>query len=305
VKSNIGHTTAAAGAAGLIKVALALHHEELPGTAHFRAPNPRIPFADTPFRVVDGRTPWPRGARPRLAGVSSFGVGGTNAHVVVAEAPAAEPSGPSAPAQLLVLSAKTPAALERASLALAAHLEAAPACRPRAGRRGVHAGRGALAFAERRAVVARDAAEAARKLRTAGPRRARPRRVAAAAGVPVPGAGGAVRRHGARAVRRGAALPADGGRVRRGGRAAPRPRPARGALPRRGRLAAAQGALRQTAFTQTALFAVEYALARTLGAWGLAPAALCGTAWASSWRRAWPACSRSRTRRGWCARAGS
>ena len=83
VKTNIGHLEAAAGVAGLIKVVLALQHGEIPPHLHFETPNPQIALGTTARSWCRrARTPWPRGARPRLAGVSSFGFSGTNAHVV-------------------------------------------------------------------------------------------------------------------------------------------------------------------------------------------------------------------------------
>ena len=88
VKSNIGHTVAAAGVAGLIKTTLALFHEKIPATLHYRKPNPRIDFESSPFFVCERNLPWQRTDNPRRAGVSAFGVGGTNAHVVLEEAPA-------------------------------------------------------------------------------------------------------------------------------------------------------------------------------------------------------------------------
>ncbi|MFE0594094.1 type I polyketide synthase, partial [Micromonospora echinospora] len=90
VKTNIGHLEAAAGVAGLIKLVLALRHEQMPSHLHFRTPNPHIDWDGLPVRVPVAPTPWPRGERPRVAGLSSFGMSGTNAHVVVGEAP--EPS---------------------------------------------------------------------------------------------------------------------------------------------------------------------------------------------------------------------
>jgi acyl transferase domain-containing protein len=87
VKTNIGHLEAAAGVAGLIKVALALKHREIPPTLHFGEPNPHIPFERLPLRVQTTLGPWPVELGPALAGVSSFGFGGTNAHVVLEEAP--------------------------------------------------------------------------------------------------------------------------------------------------------------------------------------------------------------------------
>ena len=84
VKTNIGHLEAAAGIAGLIKVILSLEHEELPKHLNFRNPSPHIPWDRLPVRVVDEALPWARDGRPRIAGVSSFGFSGTNAHVIVA-----------------------------------------------------------------------------------------------------------------------------------------------------------------------------------------------------------------------------
>jgi acyl transferase domain-containing protein len=84
VKSNIGHTSAASGVAGLIKTCLALHNKQLPASLHYTQPNPKIDFANSPFRVVDSLRPWVADG-PRRAGVSAFGVGGGNAHVVLEE----------------------------------------------------------------------------------------------------------------------------------------------------------------------------------------------------------------------------
>jgi acyl transferase domain-containing protein/acyl carrier protein len=86
-KTNMGHLEAAAGIAGLMKVVLALRHREVPPSLHFVEANPAISFDSLRLRVTTALTPWPEGAGPALAGVSSFGFGGTNAHVVVEEAP--------------------------------------------------------------------------------------------------------------------------------------------------------------------------------------------------------------------------
>ena len=88
VKTNFGHLESAAGVAGLIKAILALHHEGIPPHLHFQAPSPHIPWDRWPFRVPTAFTPWPRGPRPRIAGVSAFGFSGTNAHILVEESPA-------------------------------------------------------------------------------------------------------------------------------------------------------------------------------------------------------------------------
>ena len=87
VKTNIGHLDAAAGVTGLIKTALALHHGTLPPTLHFEAPNPKLELSSTPFFVNAELSAWPEQEGPRRAGVSSLGAGGTNAHVVLEEAP--------------------------------------------------------------------------------------------------------------------------------------------------------------------------------------------------------------------------
>ncbi len=97
VKSNFGHLDVAAGVTGLIKTVLALENREIPPSLHFEAPNPRIDLASAPVYVNTALTPWPAGNVPRRAGVNSFGLGGTNAHVVVEQAPplaAPDPLGP-------------------------------------------------------------------------------------------------------------------------------------------------------------------------------------------------------------------
>ena len=113
VKSQVGHADAASGVIGLIKTVMSLTHETLPPTLHFEKPNPEIDFANSPFYVVDQMTPWARGNSPRRAGISSFGVGGTNAHVIIEEGPLPVPESerPSRPRHLLLLSAKTETAL--------------------------------------------------------------------------------------------------------------------------------------------------------------------------------------------------
>jgi polyketide synthase 12 len=111
VKSNIGHCEPASGMAGLIKTALAIQTGEIPASLHFETPNPHIAFDELGLRVVRELTPWPEG--PRLAGVSSFGFGGTNAHVVLeAPAPDSEPDPEAARGPMLLpLSARSPEAL--------------------------------------------------------------------------------------------------------------------------------------------------------------------------------------------------
>lgn len=113
VKTNIGHLEPAAGIAQVIKVVLAMEHKQLPPSLHFESPNPHIAFADTPFKVNTALTPW-QTSSPRRAGVSSFGIGGTNAHVILEEAPetAAPPDQPERPLHICTISAKSRPALE-------------------------------------------------------------------------------------------------------------------------------------------------------------------------------------------------
>ena len=128
VKSNLGHTQAAAGVAGVIKVLLSLEREKIPKSLHFAEPSPYIAWSGLPVQVAGQAMPWPRGDRPRIAGVSSFGISGTNAHVVRQEPPegpeqtAREEQG----AQLFVVSAKSEAALAAQCERLEAYLETHP-----------------------------------------------------------------------------------------------------------------------------------------------------------------------------------
>jgi acyl transferase domain-containing protein/thioesterase domain-containing protein/acyl carrier protein len=129
VKTNIGHLDTAAGAASLIKVALALHHKRLPATLNYEAENPALQLERTPFVVQTRNEAW-HGPGPRIAGVTSLGVGGTNAHVVLEEAPRAaaapEVQRPPTGRRRLCLSAKSNAALDAGMARLAAHLKAHP-----------------------------------------------------------------------------------------------------------------------------------------------------------------------------------
>ena len=128
VKTNLGHLEAAAGVAGLIKAVLSLRHERIPRNLHFRTLNPRIRLAGTALALATEPVPWPRTERPRLAGVSAFGMSGTNVHVVLEEAPAPEASRetPQRSAELLVLSAKSAAALDVSAARLVEHLQTNP-----------------------------------------------------------------------------------------------------------------------------------------------------------------------------------
>ncbi|ANT60179.1 polyketide synthase [Salipiger sp. CCB-MM3] len=170
VKTNIGHLDTAAGVASLIKTSLALHHGQMPPSLGFEAPNPAIDFENSPFVVNDRLTAWQRSDHPRRAGVNSLGVGGTNAHVVLEEAPLRPASEASDwPFQILTLSGRSKAALDENAKRLAAHLRAHPeqpladvAFTLKEGRR---------AFEKRRIVVAENHEEAARLLEEDSPRR--------------------------------------------------------------------------------------------------------------------------------------
>ncbi|MFJ3345075.1 type I polyketide synthase [Streptomyces diastaticus] len=148
VKSNLGHTQAAAGVAGVLKMVLALRHRTLPKSLHIDAPTPHVDWADSGVRLLTESTAWPEPAapRPRRAAVSSFGISGTNAHVILEEAPAGTPAPgtagepdstgadaatEAAPAPLpWVLSARSEAALRGQAKALLAHLDAHPGTHP-------------------------------------------------------------------------------------------------------------------------------------------------------------------------------
>lgn len=127
VKSNVGHLGAASGVAGLIKASLALHHKVLAPTINFTTLNPNIHLADSPFYVNTAVSPWPDPVKhPRRAAVSSFGMGGTNAHVVLEEAPLAPGQGAASDHELLVLSARSSDALQVAMRQLRDHLQCHP-----------------------------------------------------------------------------------------------------------------------------------------------------------------------------------
>ncbi|MDP9794200.1 acyl transferase domain-containing protein [Catenuloplanes nepalensis] len=164
VKGNVGHADAAAGIVGLIKTVLCVEHGVLPASLNFDAPNPAIDFASSPFVVNDRTVPWESGGRPRIAGTNVLAVGGTNAHAVVAEAPAALPGTPGRPEQLLVLSARTAPALDEAARRLADHLERHPDIDLADVAWTLQTGR--ATHAERRFVVAPDVPAAITALRT-------------------------------------------------------------------------------------------------------------------------------------------
>ena len=172
LKTNIGHLDAGAGAAGVIKAALVLRHGRIPPSLHFEHPNPQIDFESSPFYVNTRLAEW-TGATPRRAGVSAFGLGGNNAHIVLEQAPAADPQGEPRAARLLVLSARSAGALDAATARLARHLEEVPdqdfddvAFTLQVGRHR---------FEHRRALVCGERDDALRALSPVDPRRVRSR----------------------------------------------------------------------------------------------------------------------------------
>ena len=277
VKTNLGHLDAAAGVTGLIKAALTLERGRIPPSLHFEEPNPEIDFAGSPFYVNSTLADWSAGETPRRAGVSALGVGGTNAHVVLEEAPPRVTAAPTRPAEVLVLSARTATALEAATTCLADHLERHPelgladvAFTLQVGRRH---------FEHRRALVCSAPVEAVEILRSRDPRR-----------VVTTGHGGKERKtaflfpgQGAQILRMGMELHAVEPEFRRElDRCAELLAPELGLnlrellAPPPERAGQATAQLQETSITQPVLFSVEYALARLWMSWGVRPAAMIG-----------------------------
>ncbi|MEO8152056.1 MAG: SDR family NAD(P)-dependent oxidoreductase [Rhizobacter sp.] len=279
VKTNIGHLEAAAGITGLIKLVLALQHREIPAHLHFSTPSPHIPWGDFALRVATEHTPWQPIAGRRIAGVSSFGFSGTNAHVVLEEAPAV-PAAPVAvrTVHLLALSARDEKALGALAASYAQALQ---------GRRDDEladicftANVGRAHFAQRATVLARSVVELCARLS------------ALAQGQVVDGVktGRAVRRDPPRVAFMFTGQGAQYAGMARGLYDA---EPVfRAALDQCAELLAPHLAqpllkvlwpadgeatpLNDTAYTQPALFAVEYALTQWWRAWGVTPQAVVG-----------------------------
>jgi len=281
-KSNIGHLEAASGVAGLIKVVLSLRERSIPPNVHFREPTPHIPWQQIPVRVPTALTPWPAIEGRRLAGVSAFGFSGTNVHVVLEEA--AEEPAPTWPApvrpQLITLSARSPQALDALAQRLAervaplgeAELTALAAAqassRSHLPHRMAVLGDGAAAMAARLHQAASGATEADGVLRGRAQGPCRVLFLFTGQGAQYVGMGRDLARTEPvfeAALQRCAAvmdplLPAPLLQVMLGDSSAP----------------CTEERLHQTAFTQPALFAIEFALAALWVAKGLAPAAVLG-----------------------------
>ncbi|XXY51128.1 beta-ketoacyl synthase N-terminal-like domain-containing protein [Sorangium sp. So ce269] len=278
LKANIGHLDAASGAAGLIKATLALHRRLLPPSINCETPNPTIAWESSPFHVCTSLTPWEAGAQPRRAGVSSFGMGGTNAHVILEEPPARLSEPPARDRQVLVLSAKSPSALDAMTARLSRHLRRHPDTNVADLAYTLQVGR--QRFPHRRALVCdgKDAASAAAALEDAAGLAFTGHEQRA--GRPVvfmfPG-------QGAQHVRMGARLYASEPVFRRHvdeGAAILRPLmkqdPRELLYPGTEPTEAARAAVDRTELAQPLLFLIEHALAQTWMSWGVTPAAMIG-----------------------------
>lgn len=277
VKTNIGHLDTAAGVASLMKVSMAMRNELIPATLNFTRPNSRFDLDKTPFYVMKEQRPWQRGSQPRRAAVNSLGVGGTNAHVIVEEAPLLAAKAPSQEYQVLTLSARTPASLDRLKAKWADFLAQAPAgfnladaaFTTQVGRR---------AFAHRCALVAKDADGLRALLDARQPQHAATGKAAGqvpqvammfpGGGASYPGAG-----------RDLLAQPAFRAAVDECFRLLPPTAPAdlRALMFERepGDEQAAR-TLEQPRYNIPALFVLEYAIAKLWDSWGIKPAALIG-----------------------------
>ncbi len=286
VKTNLGHLDAAAGVTGLIKTALALHHKVIPASLHFTKPNPKLDLENSPFYVNATLQEWKtRPGVPRRAGVSSFGTGGTNAHVVLEEAPELASSGPSRPWQLLVLSAKTPEALDRATANLSAHLNqmARSADSGEALRELADAAftlqTGRSEFVQRRIVACHDAADGAGALEARDPKRVFTHHQQLREPPVVfmfPGQGAQYAGMGAELYRSESVFLAEVDHCAEILRPFLETDLRTILFPAAGSEKEAEQRLVQTRFTQPALFVIEYALAHLWMSWGIKPAAMIG-----------------------------
>ena len=276
VKTNIGHLDTAAGVASLIKAIQSLKHKQIPPTLHFEKPNPDIDFERSPFFVNNRLIDW-KSDGPRRAAVSSLGVGGTNAHIVIQEAPEPERTQDSRPWNLLCLSTRSAQSLEAATKRLAEHLRndssqsiADVAYTTQLGRK---------AFKSRRIVVCEDRADAIRSLESLDQSRVltsnpepKARSIAfmfTGQGAQYPGMGYGLYRDEPiyrEQIDHCASLlePLLGIDIRRA------------MYPENGNFEEAREQLNQTWLTQPALFVTEYALARLWMEWGVEPQAMLG-----------------------------
>ena len=286
VKGNIGHTVAAAGVAGLIKAAMALHDEQIPPTLHFENPNPQLDITNSPFYVCDSLTEWKRNEEPRRAGVSSFGVGGTNAHILLEEAPLPceqnecdNNDSNELPVSILPISGKSEEALDENVANLLQHLNANTIGPDELANTAQTLQLGRDEFIYRAAVVADSVSDATSVLTDKKPPRYMKRKASATPRDVVfmfPG-------QGSQYVRMGQNLYEHSEIFRENlDRCAEillplLDRDLRTVLfPEAGDEEASTEILRNTQFTQPALFALGYSLAQVWLAWGVEPEALMG-----------------------------
>jgi acyl transferase domain-containing protein len=169
VKTNIGHLDTAAGVAALMKASLAVKHGIIPPTLHFQSPNPELALEQSPFRISAERMEWVKKGGPRRAGVSSLGVGGTNVHVILEQAPEAVSAPDARTSHLVVLSGRSRGVVDRASARLVDHLETHPEQALADVAWTLQAGR--APFKERRVLVGKSAEEIIDALVTGDPER--------------------------------------------------------------------------------------------------------------------------------------
>jgi amino acid adenylation domain-containing protein len=276
-KTHIGHIDVASGATGLIKTILQLKYGLIPPLLHFKSPNPKIDFANSPFYPVTKLLEWKRGENPRRAGVSAFGVGGTNAHVVVEEAPLTLSGGPSRHAQVLVLSAKTESALQTMTANLATHLENNPDLDLADVAFTLQNGR--KLFAHRRTIVASGAVEATGRLRSLEARSVFTGKAMAQAPAIVflfPGQGAQYLDMGRELYNSEAVFRAEVDRCATILQHHLNLDLRKVLYPQGDETTDEQTQINQTWLAQPAIFVVEYALARLWMSWGIRPAALIG-----------------------------
>lgn len=277
LKTNLGHMDAAAGVGGLIKTVLMLENKEVPPSLHFEKPNPEIDFENSPFYVNTKLRKWVSDGSPLRAGVSAFGLGGTNAHLVLEEAPQTDQSGPSRPRQLLTLSARTKEALDRATANLQEHLVQNPAANIADVAYTLQTGR--KTFNHRRFIVCEDAKDASEGLKSLDPNRVKTRLVESRSpevAFMFPGQGaqyvnmGLNLREHETLFRETVDKCAELLELHLG-------MDLREILyPKGGDLEKPAELLRQTAFQQPTIFTIEYALAKMWEKWGVRPSAMIG-----------------------------
>ncbi|MCC6384497.1 MAG: amino acid adenylation domain-containing protein [Bacteroidia bacterium] len=271
VKSNFGHLTPAAGVTGLIKTVLSMQHRQIPATLHFEKANPAIDFENSPFYVNNKLIEWNTNGTPRRAGISSFGVGGTNVHIVVEEAPEQQPSGIARSKHLLLISAKSTSALDKTDSDLSNYLANHPELKMADAAYTLQCGR--KFFNHRRFKVTGDL-----------PDKPSPKNSASGVTGPViPGVVFMFPGQGAQYVNMGQNLYRDEIVFRQAVTQCAEhfttylKRDIRDVLyPSKGKENESSELLKETSFTQPALFTIGYALAKLWEHWGITPKALIG-----------------------------